>query len=831
MSTPASPVLDHMRAQAKQLYLSGKLAEAADAYRGIMEVVPSDWDAIHHLGQVALQLGYLEEARKLLQAALNLKPDNAEIWLHHGMMLQHLNRADEAVESYREALNLKPSYAEAEFCMGMVQKAAGRPKEALAAFDRFITLRGDVSTAFLHRGDLLRSKGEFDKSLADYETALTLTPNFFDAWVHRGALLAEHGRAQDALASYDKAAPLAPDNGNLWYNRGVALQDLSRDAEALEAYDRAIKLAPDFADSWNNRGTLLRNAGRLEEALESFQRALALGPNHVQSLNNQGSALAALDRNDEALAAYDMAVELNPDSPHSWNNRGNLLRDERRLDEAMGSFQKALAIDPRHADTLANIGGGLQDLKRFAEAMREFRKLELVAPDHIYLLGGLALSALMLCDWQTIEEIWPRLEPRAANGKAILPPFTLMGLTEDEGLLRRAAEHYLRDSVNLARTLPRPAAYNHDRIRLAYVSNDFHAHATARLMSDLFERHDRAKFEVIAISYGPDEKSPARERLKKAFDQFHDVRGKKDAEIAALIQRLEIDIAVDLKLYTEGARPAVFGLRPAPVLVNYLGYPGTSASPVMDYVIADKVTLPFDRQGFYSEQIVQLPDCYQANDPAREIGAVPPRAEAGLPESGFVFCCFNNHWKITRPIFECWMRLLNEVPGSVLWLLEDSASAALKREAEKRGIDPARLIFAPKLAHDAHLGRLSLADLVLDTLPYNAHTTASDALWCGVPMVTLRGKAFAGRVGASLLSAIGLPELIGDDLEGYEKLAKALASDAKKHQALKAKLAKNRLTTPLFDAERFCRHMEAAFVTMADAARRGEAPKAFAVPE
>ena len=865
MSTPASPVLDHMRAQAKQLYLSGKLAEAADAYRGIMEVVPSDWDAIHHLGQVALQLGYLEEARKLLQAALNLKPDNAEIWLHHGMMLQHLNRADEAVESYREALNLKPSYAEAEFCMGMVQKAAGRPKEALAAFDRFITLRGDVSTAFLHRGDLLRSKGEFDKSLADYETALTLTPNFFDAWVHRGALLAEHGRAQDALASYDKAAPLAPDNGNLWYNRGVALQDLSRDAEALEAYDRAIKLAPDFADSWNNRGTLLRNAGRLEEALESFQRALALGPNHVQSLNNQGSALAALDRNDEALAAYDRAiaqapehaegwynrgvalhnlarndealaaydkaVELNPDSPHSWNNRGNLLRDERRLDEAMGSFQKALAIDPRHADTLANIGGGLQDLKRFAEAMREFRKLELVAPDHKYLLGGLALSALMLCDWQTIEEIWPRLEPRAANGKAILPPFTLMGLTEDEGLLRRAAEHYLRDSVNLARTLPRPAAYNHDRIRLAYVSNDFHAHATARLMSDLFERHDRAKFEVIAISYGPDEKSPARERLKKAFDQFHDVRGKKDAEIAALIQRLEIDIAVDLKLYTEGARPAVFGLRPAPVLVNYLGYPGTSASPVMDYVIADKVTLPFDRQGFYSEQIVQLPDCYQANDPAREIGAVPPRAEAGLPESGFVFCCFNNHWKITRPIFECWMRLLNEVPGSVLWLLEDSASAALKREAEKRGIDPARLIFAPKLAHDAHLGRLSLADLVLDTLPYNAYTTASDALWCGVPMVTLRGKAFAGRVGASLLSAIGLPELIGDDLEGYEKLAKALASDAKKHQALKAKLAKNRLTTPLFDAERFCRHMEAAFVTMADAARRGEAPKAFAVPE
>jgi protein O-GlcNAc transferase len=303
-----------------------------------------------------------------------------------------------------------------------------------------------------------------------------------------------------------------------------------------------------------------------------------------------------------------------------------------------------------------------------------------------------------------------------------------------------------------------------------------------------------------------------------------------DEEAAGLMKRLDVDIAVDLKVYTQGGRPGIFSNLPAPVLVNYLGYPGTSAADYMDYVIADPVALPMAEQEFYSERIVQLPDSYQANDPQRVIGPKPSRAEAGLPEAGFVFCSFNNHWKITAPLFDAWMRLLDSVPGSVLWLLDDSANANLKREAQARGVAPERLIFAPKIEHDAHLGRLCLADLVLDTLPYNAHTTASDALWCGVPLVTLRGEAFAGRVAASLLSAIGLPELIAQDLEGYEKLARSLAKSPKKLEGLKARLEKNRLTTPLFDAARFCRNIEAAFTTMAETARRGEAPKAFAVP-
>ena len=863
MSSTGSPILDQMRARANQLFRGGKYNEAVAAYRGIMEVVPSDFDAIHHLGQMAIQLGHLEEARRLLETAVRLKPDHAEAWLHQGMALQHLGRADDAVASYERAFSLKPDYSEAVFCIAVVQKNAGRAKQALDAFNRFMEMRGDQPLAFLHRAGLLRQRGDFSNALADYESALTLRPDFADGWIHRGALLADQGRAAEALESYEKARALAPENGTVWYNRGVALQDLGREAEALESYDESVKRRPDFADTWNNRGVLLRKAKRTEEALASFERALKLDPKHMQALSNQGAtltelrrfaealgsydrALAAtpndaggwynrgvalhdLGRDSEALAAYDKTIALNPNMPDAWNNRGSLLREAGRLDEALGSFKKALEIDPRHAETLANSGAGLQNLKRFSEAGREFRKLEMVSPEHKYLLGGLVVSAMALCDWQLLENLEPRLEAEVSSGKSIVPPFTLLGILSDPALLWNCAAHYLPDVLGPLTPPPRPATASHDRIRLAYVSADFYAHATARLMADLFERHDRSRFEVIAISHGPDEKSDVRDRLEKAFDQFHDVRAMRDAEVAALMKSLGVDIAIDLKGYTESARLGIFAQRPAPVQVSYLGYPGTIAADFMDYIIADPVVLPMDQQLFYSERIVHLPDSYQVNDPKRTIGTRPARQEAGLPPEGFVFCCFNNHWKITAPVFSAWMRLLESVPQSVLWLLDDSANANLRRDARARGIDPERLIFAPKLEHDAHLGRLGLADLVLDTLPYNAHTTASDALWTGVPLVTVMGEGFAGRVAASLLTAIGMPELIAPDLESYEALARSLAENPGDCMALKERLAKNRLSTPLFDAARFCKHIEAAFVTMAEAARRGEAPKSFAI--
>jgi predicted O-linked N-acetylglucosamine transferase (SPINDLY family) len=383
-----------------------------------------------------------------------------------------------------------------------------------------------------------------------------------------------------------------------------------------------------------------------------------------------------------------------------------------------------------------------------------------------------------------------------------------------------------------AERLWRGERYAHERIRLAYVSGDFLNHATAVLMAELFELHDRARFEVIAISYGPDDRSELRGRLVKAFDQFHDVGAKSGLEIARQIRALEADIAIDLKGYTTDYRGQIFVHRPAPVQANYLGFPGTLGTKDFDYIIADPIVLPPEHEPYYAEQVARLPGCYQVNDRKRAIAAATPsRAEAGLPPDGFVFCCFNNNWKILPTMFDVWMRLLKKAEGGVLWLLRDNDSVEvnLRREAAVRGVDPARLVFAGRASHAKHLARHRLADLFLDTLPYNAHTTASDALWAGLPVLTCRGETFAGRVAASVLQAADLPELVTANLADYETLALRLAQERDLLSDIKAKLARNRDTCRLFDTTTFARHIEAAYTTMWEISQRGEKPRSFDV--
>jgi len=369
-------------------------------------------------------------------------------------------------------------------------------------------------------------------------------------------------------------------------------------------------------------------------------------------------------------------------------------------------------------------------------------------------------------------------------------------------------------------------------LRVAYLSADFRDHAVAYLTAELYELHDRSRFDVFGVSFGVDDAREMRKRLAAAFDEFHDVRGTSDQEVAKLLYDLQVDIAIDLMGHTAESRPGIFAHRPAPIQASYLGYPGTMGTPFIDYIIADKVVAPFEQQQFYTEKIVHLPDCYQVNDSKRKIAEnAPTRRELGLPERAFVFCCFNNNWKLTPAIFEGWMRLLDQVEGSVLWLFRDNESAErnLREEARRRGIDPSRLVFATRLSPDAHLARHRLADLFLDTLPYNGHTTASDALWAGLPVLTRKGEAFAGRVAASLLHAVGIPELITSNIEDYQALALKLAREPELLAGIKAKLAARRNTYPLFDTVRFTRHVEAAYTTMWETWRRGEAPKSFSV--
>jgi predicted O-linked N-acetylglucosamine transferase (SPINDLY family) len=640
--------------------------------------------------------------------------------------------------------------------------------------------------------------GRLEEAEQFYRRILELWRSDLPARHMIGVLRLQQGAPAEALALLEPLIAEAPDNTDIRTQCGLARQELGRADEALADFDHALALKPDNALTLLYRGNLLMAAGSFTPALESYDRLLQIVPGYDEAWFRRGSVLWLMDRLDEALASYTRALELNPRRFAAAFNSGTILLKLERYDEAFAAFERARAL----------------------------------VPDHPYVLGGLASALQGGCDLAR----WPEYQAQAVKAvrekSAVIVPLAFLPFSDDGALRRRCSERFVADRV------PQPGAplwageqYGHDRIRVAYLSADFRQHATADLIAGLIERHDRARFEIIAISFGSDDGSAMRTRLMRGFDRFEDVRSHGDAEIARLLKDGAFDIAVDLKGHTEGSRPGILAHRPCPVQVNYLGYPGTIAAPWLDYILADARVLPFSQQPFYSEKIVHLPDCYQVNDSSRPIGAAPARSEAGLPEDGFVFCCFNAAWKITPALFDTWMRLLAAMPGSLLWLLDDNPTARrnLKARALARGVDPARLVFAPRLPSAAHLARHRLADLFLDTLPYNAHTTASDALWAGLPVLTCQGQQFDGRVAGSLLETMGLPELVTRDLEEYETLALALAHDPARLAGLRARLAEYRLPSPLYDTDRFRRHIEAAYLRMMEILRQGRQPESFTI--
>jgi protein O-GlcNAc transferase len=843
---------------------AGRLVEAESLYRKICSVDPSHFDSLHFLGLIAAQTGRHDGAIELIKRALGLKPNHADAHYNLGNVLAREGRLDQAAGHYRRVLELKPDFAEAHYGLGLVL-LRGNPPQAMACFERALALKPTYHEAHCNIGHVLREQGRLAEAARRYEHAAGLKPDSAEAYDGLGAVRMLEGRLAEAAACLERALALKPDlaqaHGNLgsvfalqgrldqataYFERALALMPgfaeahcnlggvmarQGRPDEAIACFERALALRPDFAEALNGRGLALRDLPRPAEALASFERALAVKPAYADALNNRGLALQDLRRPAEALASFEATLAIRPGDADALYNRGIALQELGRADEALASFEDAVAIKPDNAGALYNRGIVLRDLKRPAEALASFERALAIEPGHRYAFCGAADAALAICDWARTKTLAGELEDHIAQRRSIISPFTLLGYGSAPSLQLECARQFIEDKVPIRpQPLWRGAVYRHDKIRIAYLSADFYRHATAFLMAELFELHDRARFEVIGISFGRDDQSAMRTRLGQAFDQFHDAKAKGDLEVASLLHNLRVDIAIDLKGYTRDARTGILAHRPAPIQVSYLGYPGTMGTNLIDYVIADRTVLPFDQQPFYAESIVHLPDCYQVNDSRREIAArAPSRREAGLPDEGFVFCCFNNNYKITPPVFDVWMRLLAAVGGSVLWLLQDNrdAEANLRREAAVRGIDPARLVFAPRLEPEEHLARHRLADLFLDTLPYNAHTTASDALWTGLPLLTCRGGSFAARVAASLLDAAGLPELATSDLGEYEALALRLASDVSMLGDLRHRLAQKRC--PLFDADRFRRNIEAAYATMRELQRNGERARSFSV--
>ena len=749
--------------------------------------------------------------------------------LEHARALKHQGKLAEALALGRQALALRLDDIDAAVLVAEILVARGERDEAIATYSRQIELRSDRALAYYKRGNLLKDAGQSEAAVEDYDRAIAINPTYAYALCNRGVVLARLGRQEAALESYDRAIAIAPGDVVTLFNRADVLRELERSEEALAAYGHIIEISPDHLQSHCNRGVLLTELERYDEARADFERALSISSSIPDIYFGRGRLSHKQQHFGQALADYQQAFTLDPDCAVAYFARGEVLGEVGRLPEALASFDRALALRSNYPEAHLGHANVLIKQRRHVEAIEDYERVLACKSDWPFTPGLLQHAKMLICDWQEFDASAERIVAGVRRGELVSTPFALLALSDEASIHYEGARVFTQKVAPAKNDLPPlPRRSAPEKLRIGYFSCDFREHPVAMLTTELFESHDRSRFEITAFSMGPEDSSPARERLKKAFDRFIDINRIPDRDAAALAREHEVDIAIDLCGHTSGGRIGIFSRRAAPIQATWLGYAGTTGAGYFDYLIGDPTVIPPEHQSYYSEKIAYLPHCYLPNDSTRMIAERPTREQIELPARGFVFCSFNNSYKFTPEVFSSWARILSRVEGSVLWLAHNESTAAknLWLEAERRGIDPRRVIFAgrtPTLPQ--HLARLQVADLFLDTLPYNAHSTTLDALWAGLPVLTRLGGAFAGRVAASALRAIGLPELVTTSMREYEELAVELATDPKRLAEIKQRLARNRLTTPLFDSRSFGRELEALYLAMYEGYAQGRSPE------
>lgn len=673
------------------------------------------------------------------------------------------------------------------------------------------------------------SQGEHDRATYFYSKTFDVNPNDPTLLSNWASSLVELNQNSRALALLKKAVDLEPDSPEFLYNLANCYCGLGEFLNAIPLYKRVIDLEPTSHTSLNNLGKALFDLSQFNESAIYFHSALEIFPDSPDYLMNYANALNKLNRFNEALFLFDKVLTLNPNNAEAWLNKGNSFLRMGKIKNAIVFFDKAISLRPTYIEALLSKASAFQDLENYLQAISCYQQALSFNQNNIWATVNLIYSKLKICSWGSLNSLTRSISKNVLTNREIVHPFPLLALVDDPRLHQIAAKIYLNYAIPVVMENQVPGHQNlKPKIKIGYFSCDFYNHATAYLMADFFESHDHSLFETIAFSYGPPTQDVMRQRLQSSFDQFIEVAHLDDRQIANLSKELGIDIAVDLKGFTQGSRLGIFAQRAAPIQVSYLGYPGTLGAEFMDYIIADHALICEENQPFFTEKIIYLPNSYQVNDRQRVISPKAySRADFGLPTDQFVFCCFNNNYKILPAMFDEWMQLLQAVDHSVLWLFKDNDSAQqnLILEAQQRGVAAQRLIFAERMDHAEHLARLRLADLFLDTFPYNAHTTGSDALWVGLPVLTLAGKSFASRVGASLLRALDLPELIANSMDQYRSIALQLANDSAKMSRLRHKLAEAITTKPLFDTPQITSHIEKAFLTIYERYMRQQAPE------
>jgi protein O-GlcNAc transferase len=805
---------------------SGELSQAHEAYLKAVDLMPDSAEVQNNLGTLLHDMGYFREAEEAYHRALLQHDDYAEAQNNLGTLLRDLDRDDEAEAAFRRALILNPESPEIHNNLGTVLLNLNRPEESAEECRRALQLKPDHADAHANLGAALNGMGQRHEARTAFNMARKYKADLAETYNDIGARLQTLGSTRGAEKAYTLAVLLKPGYAEAHSNRGLLYHGLGRFEEAIREYRQAISYKTDFVEAYNNLGAALKNLGRLEEAEQALQHALALKPDHARTHSNLGNIFEQKGRLVEAEAAHRKALELMPDYPEAYNNLGIVLRGLGRTDEAVDAFLRSLELKPELAEVHNNLGSSYESLGRRDDAIGHYRQAVELNPDYHSARCNLVYQLLHTCQWEKgLEEhiriLCNAVRTEGASSRARISPFafsSLPGSTADEqkSCAMAWASSLLAPLNQVTASECLLEADLHGTIHIGYLSADFFDHVVARHFVEVLERHDRRRFIISAYSYTPDDGSELRRRLVQAVDSFVDLHQASHEEAAEIIRKDRIQILVDLTGYTAQSRSAILAFRPAPIQVNYLGYPGTMGTKFVDYLIADNFIIPPELEKNYLEQVVRLPGSYLPNDGSRSRPEPLRRSDCGLPDEAIVFCCFNQAYKITPQLFDIWCRLLKAVPDSVLWLraFNPFVEENFQREAEKRGIRRDRIIMAPSVAATVHLARLACADIFLDTFPYNAHATCSDALWMGVPVITCSGETFPSRVAGSLLQTLGVPELITFTPEEYYKRALTVATDQQERERLGNIIRAKRETSPLYDSSVFTRGLETLYEQM-----------------
>lgn len=763
----------------------------------VLDVFPNQIDALLLAGQSCLMLEQYADALDHLNRLVSIKPRHALALSNRGAVLEHLGRLDDALKDFSKARSIEPSFEDAWINEAQCLQRLGRHAEAANLWEELIKLSPSHEAARTGLVQAMRMQAQSADGLEILKRHAENHPSNGLAWRALGDALLDRSQWQEALDAYSKACQLLPDDPMVYSNSATALRELNEIDDALEVTEAALKLDADCLPALRNKVILFLKMNRWLLAIEACNEVIKRCPEDALTFSNLGTALHFLKQYPAALDAFQTATRHDPKMVVAWVNLSSILELLRCHEPALEACEKALELDPQYPN----------------------------------LLGRTGHARHWVCDWTHAQEDKERLLHALAEGHAPCDPFRIISFSDRAQDQQQLARRWLRELPKPHRPDEWPAikAKAHSgRIRVGYFSADFHHHATTLLMAQMLELHDRSRFELVAISFGPSMEDSMRARVRASVDSFHDVVNQSDDQLAQFARSLNLDIAVDLKGYTLDHRIGLFQRRVAPVQISYLGFPGTLGAPFMDYILADHSVIPDELRCFYDEKVIRIAGTYQPNDRSRQPAQFTPptRSSQGLPDESFVFCCFNNNYKITPEVFDIWMRLLSKTPESVLWLLSDNESAVrnLMKEAQARGVSPDRLVFAPRVSWKENLNRQVLADLFLDTLPCNAHTTASDALRVGLPVLTCTGTAFAARVAASLVRAQGLDELVTGDLAAYEELALALAHDPERMQGIRARAEAAIQTGALLDSESHVRRVERAYQAVIERAWQGKAP-------